>query len=371
MDRIALKRLTASDLTFFQYHYEHHNAGNQKALNLSRNVFIDELYPSLADSSANAKLPVALYIYGPGSNPEIYALQRKILKTASYKNWRLNGEFIYSPENDTTRFNKLKPDDIAVMDFIGNEQPTEIHINFVAADEAADGQLHEELGRYLGNPRGNMKRVTREELTRIVKAANPVSEHPINRFILNDDIIEAVQGDSQARLRVYRHTGRLLTSDELKKAKQNAEDIGRMGEELIDSYLQHQLDTGTIAEYEWISFQNAIAPFDFKIVEKNGTTLYVDVKSTKNDFNVPLHISTAEIFTMATIKERYSIYRVYNLSKAGGKLRIAHDMRGYAQSVLDAFKYLPVGTQADSISCAPDVLSFSEESELHFYEEGE
>ena len=104
-----MKRLTPSDLTFFKWHYENRNAGNQKAINLSRNVFIDKLYPSLPDimtDRGDGKIPVTLYIYGPGLY-DAYQLQRKIIKTGSYKNWRLNGEFIFNPEDIPERFNSL------------------------------------------------------------------------------------------------------------------------------------------------------------------------------------------------------------------------------------------------------------------------
>lgn len=36
--KIAVKKLTASDLTFFEWHFKNRNAGNQKAINLNRNV---------------------------------------------------------------------------------------------------------------------------------------------------------------------------------------------------------------------------------------------------------------------------------------------------------------------------------------------
>ena len=40
LKKLALKRLTASDLTFFEWHYRSRNAGNQKAINLNTDVFI-------------------------------------------------------------------------------------------------------------------------------------------------------------------------------------------------------------------------------------------------------------------------------------------------------------------------------------------
>ena len=45
INKLALKRLTASDLTLFEWHFNYRNAGNQKAINLNADVFKDQLYP--------------------------------------------------------------------------------------------------------------------------------------------------------------------------------------------------------------------------------------------------------------------------------------------------------------------------------------
>ena len=118
--KLAIKKLSASDLTFFEWHFRHNNAGNQKAINLNADIFIKELYPSLPDNPSinnKSRLPIDLYIYGPGSSPELN-LQRKITKQVSYKNWRLNGEFVNDPESPE-RFKPLEKGDFVVFEFAG------------------------------------------------------------------------------------------------------------------------------------------------------------------------------------------------------------------------------------------------------------
>ena len=39
LKKLAVKRLTASDLTFFVWHFRNQPAGNQKAINLNADVF--------------------------------------------------------------------------------------------------------------------------------------------------------------------------------------------------------------------------------------------------------------------------------------------------------------------------------------------
>jgi hypothetical protein len=44
--RFAVKKLTRSDLTFSEYQFRRQNAGNQKSINLNRNVFVDLIFPT-------------------------------------------------------------------------------------------------------------------------------------------------------------------------------------------------------------------------------------------------------------------------------------------------------------------------------------
>ncbi|MCK7577643.1 MAG: hypothetical protein MZV65_18770 [Chromatiales bacterium] len=45
--KIALKRLSASDLTLFEYHYRNTSGAKQKAINLDASVFVGALFPGL------------------------------------------------------------------------------------------------------------------------------------------------------------------------------------------------------------------------------------------------------------------------------------------------------------------------------------
>ena len=69
MKKLVLKRLSASDLTLFEYHFRK-SASKQKAINLDKAVFVDSLYPHLANRSdvTKDKIPVDLNIYGPAQS---------------------------------------------------------------------------------------------------------------------------------------------------------------------------------------------------------------------------------------------------------------------------------------------------------------
>ena len=161
-DRIAVKRLTASDLTFFEPLFRTINAGNQKSINLNADVFIDELYPTLPAlvSTLGDVIPVTLTILGPDSAPA-YVISRAVTKRDAYKNWRLNGEFVRDPEGETGRFDPLKPGDLALMEFKGDPGPKRLTMVLIAAGSPSDIPVHSALDPLIPGGRKTMVRVSR------------------------------------------------------------------------------------------------------------------------------------------------------------------------------------------------------------------
>lgn len=359
---MALKKLTHSDLTFFKCYYSNQGEkpSKQKALNLNSDVFVDELYPDLRRSTADTKLPVTLQIFGPGLEG-VHTLQRKILKSKGSKNWRLNGELIYSPEDNLKRYDSLRPGDIALIGFEGNICPTITFIDFLSVSVDDDNEIYTALDGILTAP---MQTITSSQLMEVISQINPPANHPIYRFLLTEDLIEAVEGDAEAILRVYKRSGAAMSSEELAASKQKAAYIGSKGEELVSQYFQHLLEEGLIISFEWTSRENAVAPYDFKIVNTDNSVNLLDVKSTAGKFENKFHISRAELLTMSNDSEQYDLYRVYELTENSGKLKITLNMHSFAKQLLEELDHLPAGVTVDSISCTPELLNFSDSIEL-------
>lgn len=362
MDKMALKRLTHSDLTFFKCYYSSQGdkPSKQKALNLNSNILVDILYPELKNVTGD-KQKVTLHIYGPGME-DVHTLQRKILKSKGSKNWRLNGELVYSPEDNLGRYDCLCPGDIALMGFDGEPIPKTVYIDFISQRTKDDSELHKALESILISP---MQTITSGQLHDIIVRVDVPEYHPVKRFVLDDELIAAAEGSAEAALYVFQHTGKQMSSEELKRFKQKADDIGRRGEDLVFRYLKGLQACGKIQDFEWTSSENAVAPYDFQITEANGMKRKLDVKSTTSDFSAKFHISRAELITMVESKESYDLYRVYDLEDETGKLRIACDMRIFATEVLHSLHDLPAGVEIDSISCRPEQLSFSDPVDLY------
>lgn len=354
--RIAIKRLTASDLTLFEWQFRNRNAGNQKSINLNSDVFIKDLFPSLPDAAAetNGRVPLDLYIYGPGHSG-VHNLQRKIVKGSAYKNWRLNGEYISNPENESERYNALQPDDLAVFDFQGRVIPVSAKLLLVSRTNRADQVIHRELSLLVGG-----RAMVSATVAQLQAIANQLAddEHPLHDLTIDADLEDAAQSGLIGIRRLNRRTAtRPLTTDEMERARRLAQETGRAGEELVSEYLLRQKANGTIQDFTWVSDANAVAPYDFLITLVDGQEIAVDVKTTRGEFNRAIHISAAELLEMHEDR-RYDLYRVFEMIDDGAQLRIAEDVGSLAGPIIEMFQQLPPGVRVDSVSVDTSTITF-------------
>jgi len=360
--RFALKRLTPSDLTLFEWQFRNRNAGNQKAINLNADVFVSNLYPTVPAiaPTMNNELPVSLSLYGPEGKPE-YKLARKIIKAPSYKNWRLDGEFIRNPDNDPDRFNVLKPDDVALMAFTGDQRPESVSIFLLSKVAPGDAGLHEAFFPLLGNR--SMIPLDKEAVQEVVSTSKAPDDHPI-RGLLVERGIEAILEDAAfgaekgARALARRKATLKLSAADLARARAKAEQVGRDGEGLVHVLLESMKDKSEIRSFIWSAETNAVSPYDFELETISGERVLIDVKATEGPFERTIHISAAELAEAAEAKERYDLYRVYELSPEGGKLRISNDIRGFAQQIRQIAAKLPEEIAVDSFSVEPSALKW-------------
>jgi hypothetical protein len=363
-DRIAIKKLTASDCTLFEAVFRKIGAGNQKSINLNADVLTGQFYPNLSTTAAasNNEIALAISLYGP-SGKSAHNLSRKIIKNATYKNWRLNGEFIYGPPSDPTRYANIAPGDLAIMVFKGDLAPSGMDLIIVSQEDPSDAALHAELSSLFGNK--SMMAVSPGIVANSAAAAAVPDGHPI--FIAAADpeidaaLEDAAQGGEAGTSKLLKNKkGKKVSAADLAKAKSKAELTGRDGEGLVNAYLASLLAAGGISAYDWTSSQNAVSPYDFVTYEA-GTKTLIDAKATGGDFDNPIHLSLSEVVEAAG-ETPYRIYRVFNLNEDGGKLRISDDIRPMAQALKDIHeKHIPNGVRVDSFSIAASALSWGPE----------
>jgi hypothetical protein len=361
--KFAIKRLTASDLTFFEWHFRNHNVGNQKAINLNADVFIDQLYPGLPSVALtkSGRLPVDLYLYGPGLEQELN-LQRKIIKFGSYKNWRLDGEFIYDPTVSPARFHVLQPNDLVLFEFTGDVEPQTVKAFFVSKVTADDRGLFRVLNGDLG-ARG-MISMQYSEIETLIKQAAPDERHPVFELLLESDLEDAAKAGPQGLTRLYkRRSGRRLSKNELAQALRRIEELGQVGEEFVNAHFERLKSEARISAFQWESQDNAVSPYDFWY-EEEAHKSFLDVKATSGGFERNIHISFPELQAMRDYAEPYYIYRLYEVGERTAKLRISREMRSIADAVLKILLGLPAGISSDGVSLSPSMLGCGPEVNL-------
>lgn len=361
-DRIALKRLTASDLTFFESLFRKLDAGNQKAINLNADVFIERLYPALPGlvPTVGDVIPVSLTILGPaGAEPHV--ISRAVTKREAYKNWRLNGEFVRDPDEEPGRFDVLKPGDIALLEFFGDPSPQRLTLLLVAAGSPLDAQLHTALDQFIPGGRRTMVQVSREQIAAAAAAVS--AAHPIWQIATDPEfeaaLEDAVEGGLKGTEILKTKAKKTVTASALAAAKAAAEKNGRDGEALAWVHLQRMKNAGAWSSIEWSSNANPISPFDFRATDPAGATVKIDAKSTAGEFERVIHMSMAEL-TDASSGDRYDLWRVYRINDDGAKLRIAEGIGAFAKTIIEGLS-VPPGVTVDSVSIDPASLTWSDE----------
>ena len=357
--KLAVKRLTRSDLTFFEWQFKNINAGNQKSINLNANIFTGILYrdlPEIAASMGN-RLSLDLSIYGPGLYGR-HNLQRKIIKGKTYKNWRLNGEFVYNPDSEPERYNSLRQNDFAIFEFIGVGAPIAANLFLISKDNPEDQNIHASLEVMMNN--SSMINISLEVLIEIIERSKILETHPL-RILSREKEIESIALGGNVDFETFHSPNQLtLSSEELKKAKRSAEINGERGEEFVWTYLSSLQDKGVLTNIEWTSQKNAISPYDFCVDSDEGPIL-IDAKSTSSGFNSRIHISMNEIRQVLHTENLYAIYRIYEMEQATAKLKVAIFPKELAKDILSILDQLPVGIKAEGISLTPKMLDFSHE----------
>lgn len=368
--KLAIKKLKASDLSFFAPYLNRYPNSKQKSFNLDKRVLENALFPTLAaeiEATSEKRAPVALTFFGPGGAAP-YLLMRKVLK--QQKNWRLNGEAVPNPIDEPGRFDSVAPEDIAIMEFSGASMPDAVKVVLLSATSPKDAATHAAF--VAAFPGESMSVLSEDAIEKVILAAATPADHPIRDW-LDKDILEQVgHSDPDATDRLLKkRKGRGITAAELKKAKASAEKVGRLGEELLDYHFDTS-GTASLLGYEWVADVNAISPFDFKLSLKGGIERHVDAKSTGGAFNNPLYLSMSELRHALTSEVPYDLCRLYNVTDTSALMRVAKDIAGKLQPVLDSLKALPKGVNVDSLSFRPDFFDFdSKETFIEYPEEAE
>lgn len=360
-ERIAIKLLSGSDLTFFDTFFKRSNIGNQKAINLNADVFAKQFYPDFAERSLgeNVEIPVSVTVFGPRPG-KAYKFARSITKKTGYKNWRLNGAAVPDPDNEAGRFDHLQVDDLAVLEFTGDAIPEAVRIIIVSARD--DPEFHARLRAEVPGGKKSMIAVSRAHLTELASLESVGPKHPIRALLADPELDELLEqaslGTEPAVRRLREKTGRPLTKSDLATARAKAERIGDDGEALALQLLNHLASEGILPPVTWTAADDAAASWDFETM--SGAPIRFDAKATSRKFETPFHLSGAETVAAASTEVPYRIIRLYELTEDGAMARISHDINALAREIIAATSHLPRGILPGGFTVAPSVLTWEE-----------
>ena len=365
--KLAIKKLKASDLSFFQAYLSRNPQAKQKGFNLDRKIIETALFPALTDvinATPDKRAPVALTLFGPGGASS-HLLMRKILKQE--KNWRLNGETIYSPDEEPDRYDALAPEDIAVMEFSGASAPDAVKVVLLCASHPDDMTTHAAFATTFPGP--SMTLLSEEVMEQVIRLGVPPTDHPIRDW-LDKDLLEDVGlgGDEAIERITTKRRGRGLSASDLQKAKANAEAVGELGEVLLDYHYTSMQPHRRIASHEWVAKANAISPYDFLLTQHDDSLRHVDAKSTAGPFKNPIHLSLNEIRHALSSGVPYHLCRLYNVKETGATFRVARNIAGPLLPIADVLSALPTGVKVDSLSFRPEFFEFSERETVIEYD---
>lgn len=104
-------------------------------------------------------------------------------------------------------------------------------------------------------------------------------------------------------------------------------EIGRKGEELVNGYFSEQLRNHYIQNYHWTNEESESGkPYDFYLETNDGEIIYLDVKTTRYNFEQKMVFSSQEVRFASESNSKYQIYRIYN-SDGGPFLKICDNAK--------------------------------------------
>jgi len=268
------------------------------------------------------------------------------------------------PPDDPTRYDNIRPGDLAIIAFNGVTVPTAMDLILISQAAPNDQAALAALSSLFGNR--SMIQVTSAQIAAAIAGMGIESEHPIHiaaTDLESESALEdAAQGGPTGTEKLLRSRNARPVSDaELAKAKANAARIGREGEALVNAWLAAEVTAGRLAQYTWVSAVNAVAPFDFESFSARGERSLLDAKSTAGPFGNILHLSLAEIVAAAGDLP-YRIVRVSELDDDGGRLRLSHEIGMFARTLKEIHEaHMPAGVRVDGFSVTTDALTWEAE----------
>lgn len=151
-----------------------------------------------------------------------------------------------------------------------------------------------------------------------------IMTYVVNRFNeTNEGILSELEKTSQG-IPVNRHYRRI----DIERANRLFKETGKYGEELVYKYLEQLKRREKILRLTWENkSRESGLPYDFRIMNTDHCETFIDVKTTRFNFDNPMIFSSQEVEFITDKSIQYSVYRAYNIAKENPLLRICDNCR--------------------------------------------
>ena len=156
-----------------------------------------------------------------------------------------------------------------------------------------------------------------------------------------ENVTVDLQKDLELSVEIETENPKFKDAD-VKKAKNYIYEIGKLGETLINEYLDKQRVEKKVLDYEWMNKSGEQGkPYDFYIKYQNGLEQWIDVKTTEHEFEQAIIVSKNEIkFITEKGVNNYSIFRVYSITELKAKLKICNECLMYIKKLYRDIDYM-------------------------------
>jgi len=211
-------------------------------------------------------------------------------------------------------------------------------------------------------------------LSRGAKVVDPHLTDAIAAFVeerVNENGLPTVKTlEEELQLGVIQ-PNRKIAGYDIERANEMFKMISRMGETLINKYLETQKQKNNIRHYAWYNRERESGlPYDFHYEDANGNVVHVSVKTTKYEFNQKIIFSSQELEYISKLDTNYSIYRVYFNNENIPHVRVCDNCKDIAKQIsnlTNAYRknLLPIYTEFKdaklAISTENELLNFTQE----------
>ncbi|NWA20323.1 DUF3427 domain-containing protein [Serratia liquefaciens] len=151
----------------------------------------------------------------------------------------------------------------------------------------------------------------------VLKDESLVDEFDVDAFKVR--VVDFPNGENKSKsVKKKNKTTKMLQQPDWAAADERNRTLGDQGEQLVMNFERERLVSlgrpDLAAKIERVSLTDCSAGYDIKSFDESGSSILIEVKTTRGGLHTPFYISSNEVNVSSDNAERYFLYRVYELN---------------------------------------------------------